>query len=187
MKTILGFLFLLPAVLGYSKAGYITFKPAYFHPQDKVCEKIYKGGFIPLGEVGFFCSKNISLSIESGYFKRKSTITSFDETSSTRLTMIPTSLFFGYSYPVKKRLDIYFKIGPNLLYEKTWVNISNLKPLVKKWSPGASFSIGTRFIILRHFFGEIFTDYYLNHKKIDDRGHIFLGGWIFGGGLGYYF
>jgi hypothetical protein len=185
------FLFLLSSSLFAEKPiGYVAFKPAYFYPQSKVFRHIYSGGFTALGEIGFYLTKNFFLSAEGGYFHKNGKIHSFDITSNSSVTQIPLTLYVGYMYSLKSYWDIYGKIGPNLIHTKTMVHIPNRKVEEKKFSYGASLSIGTKFYVYKGLFTEIFTNYLYNQRKIKNNGDHFsvhLGGWQFGGAIGYRF
>ncbi|MEI6242275.1 MAG: outer membrane beta-barrel protein [Chlamydiota bacterium] len=187
------FLSLTTAILGNipnKPIGFIAIKPSYFYPQDSSCRHLYKGGFLPLGEIGFYLPSHFFLSLEGGYFHKKKQIQSFDIRSSSTLTQVPISLCVGYIYPLRSYLDIYLKIGPNGIYTRTAVSIPNLASEKKKYTFGFTLATGTKFYLYKGLYTEIFCNYLYNRKKIhssNDSFFVYLGGLQIGGSLGYRF
>jgi len=168
----------------------ITFKPAYFYPQDSVFRDIYSGGFLPLGEFSIYLSSNAFISVEAGCFHKSTYITSVNITSPTSVTNVPMSCYLGYAFNIMKFWDFYAKIGPNLIYTKTYAEIPGLAKIAKTNSFGGSFALGTKFYVIKGLFIEIFANYLYNKKQIENSGDIFdvyFGGLQVGGGLGWRF
>jgi hypothetical protein len=170
-----------------------AFKPAYFWPQEKNRYRgIYKGGFIPLVEMGYVAKNGLGPFLEVGYFHKKAHKTSADFRARTKVTQVPLSLGLKYTFCIISCWDFYMKIGPNWLYTKTEVNIPHLKYTVTKNTFGGTFGLGNKIYIFKSLFLELFANYLYDKKKIHDRDsgetfRVYLGGIQAGGGLGVAF
>lgn len=172
----------------------LTFKPAYFWPQDSVYRDIYKGGYMSLFELCYKISHGIGFWTEVGYFHKNEYVTSVNIVSPTSVTQVPLSLGLNYTYCAASWLDIYFKIGPNWLYTKTWVDIPGLQKTVVKNTFGGTFGLGGKIDLTCGWNLELFVNYLYDRKEIksDNNNYfksykIYLGGIQTGVGLGYNF
>lgn len=170
--------------------GFVSFKPSYFYPQDKNFRHLYKGGYLPLGEIGFMLPKRFFLSVEGGCFHKRKRLTSADLTFSTSVTVVPLSLYAGYIFAQGSFWDLYAKAGPNAVYAKTHITVPGLPSNKREWTFGGSFGAGAKFYFYRGFFVELFLNYLYDKKEIHDSGDrfsVYMGGLQAGGGLGYRF
>jgi hypothetical protein len=189
-KILFSFILFSTFLFAENHTGFIAFKPSYFWPQDHLLRSIYKGGLLPLAEVGAYLWRNSFLSVESGYFYKKTMITSFDVTRPTSITQVPLTLFLGFYCPIKNVCDLYLKIGPNGIFTKTNVQIPNLPSIEKKYTFGATIGGGIKGYLFKGAFLEVFCNYLYNKKKLQNSGEhfsVFFGGIQAGLGIGYRF
>jgi len=170
----------------------LAFKPSYFWPQDHVFRDIHDGGYLSLLEFTYTFYKGLGIFAESGYFYSHSHVTSVDIRASTSVTQVPSTIGLIYAYSIYSFWDIYAKIGPNLLYTKTEINIPGLKHTIHKNTFGGTFGLGTRFKLYESWFIDIFATYLYDHKEVHDYDagvtfRRYLGGIQTGAGLGYRF
>jgi hypothetical protein len=167
---------------------YLEYKPAYFYPQDKVFRDIYSGGYITLGEIGYFVNCNYFLWLESGYFRKEGTINGIDLNVKSTITQVPLALGLGYAYQIKPRFDMYVKIAPNYLYTNTSQKSPFLEPKISKHTAGVTFGLGGK-IKFSWFLVDLFANYRYDKKTVHDyisdiTFHRYLGGFDFGVGIG---
>jgi len=171
----------------------LSFNPSYFWPQDKVFRDIYKGGFLPLFEASYVFYKGWGTWLEVGYFHKKRTITIVDGVRATaKIDQVPLSIGLNYTYVVCSYFDIFFKIAPNWVYTKTYVNVSNMKKTTIKNAFGGTFGLGGSFKFRDGWFIKIFLNYLYDKRKIHDQlsdntYKVYLGGLQTGAGIGYTF
>jgi hypothetical protein len=169
----------------------ISYKPAYFFPQDSLFRHIYSGGYITLGQILFYLWEDyITLFIEGGYFKKHGKIVEPDGQVSTKIAQAPITLGFGVNYPVFSNFDLYLNIGPNYLFTKETRHSPYFKPKTIKHSVGGTVEGGIKFSLFKYLVLDLFIDYRFNRKKIHDSRseltfHRYLGGVDIGMGLGF--
>lgn len=167
----------------------IAFKPGYFWMQDKVGRNIYKGGYISLLEVTARLYKGLYAWIESGYFHKRKYFTSANVRTKTTLTHVPVSVGVNYSFYICSWLDCYLKLGPNWVYVKTKLPISNVKKVITKNVFGVTMGTGFKIKFWEYLFVEPFVNYLYDKKTINDsssstRFKRYLGGIQTGIGIG---
>jgi len=166
---------------------------SYFWPQDKTFRDLYKGGFLPLLEFSYMFYKGWGTWLEVGYFHRKRTITIVDGVRATaKIDQVPLSIGLNYTYVVCSYFDLFFKIAPNWVYTKTYVNVSNMKKTTIKNAFGGTFGLGGSFKFKDGWFVKIFLNYLYDKRKIHDQlsdntYKVYLGGLQTGAGIGYTF
>jgi hypothetical protein len=170
----------------------IAFKPSYLWFQDKIARDIYKGGFLPLLEVCYNIRKNFHLWLETGYFYKKTDITSINIRTKTNMTQVPLSVGLNYTFYIYSLLDIYLKIGQNWVYTKTYVDIPNLKRTVIKNGFGITLGFGGKIKLVEGLFLEPFLNYLYDKEYVHDSDSEvifkrYLGGLQIGAGIGYRF
>lgn len=191
-KCSLFFLLFAATLMGETTkpSGFISIKPTYFYPQDKVFRHLYHGGFLGLAELGVMINEKFFLSVERGYFYKKETVSSFDIDSASSVTVVPSSIYLGFVFAHGSFWDLYAKAGPNTVYASTHISIPNLSSHKHKWVFGGSFGCGSKLYFYRGCFAEIFLNYLYDKKQITDSGDhfsVYLGGLQTGGALGYQF
>jgi hypothetical protein len=180
------FLFFFASVHG-EPLGFVSLKPSYFYPQDSTFRHLYKGGFLPLAEVGFMLKERVFLSAEGGCFYSRHRIRSFDIYHYSFVMLVPCSLYLGYLFAKGDEWNLYLKIGPNEVYTKTRIHIPNLPTNTVKWTFGGSVGAGSRIMWKNRAFVELFCNYLFDRKNIFSRGsHFFidLGGLQIGAAIG---
>ena len=171
----------------------LSFNPSYFWPQDKTFRDIYKDGFLPLFEVSYIFYEGLGTWLEVGYFHKKETITIVDGIRATaKIDQVPLSIGLSYTYDVCSFFDIFFKIAPNWVYTKTYVNVSNMKKTTIKNAFGGTFGLGGSFKFKDGWFIKAFINYLYDKRKIHDQlsnssYKVYLGGIQTGAGIGYTF
>ena len=171
----------------------ISFNPSYFWPQDKTFRDIYKGGFLPLFEVSYVFYKGLGTWLEVGYFHKKEAITIVNEVRATaKIDQVPLSIGLKYTFDVCSYFDIFFKIAPNWVYTKTYIDVPNMKKKTTKNTFGGTFGLGGNFKCKDGWFVKIFLNYLYDSKKIHDQlsnnsYRVHLGGIQTGAGFGYTF
>lgn len=171
-----------------------AFKAGYFWPQEKIYRRIYGGGLMPLFEMCYDigCCRAFGLFGEVGYFYKSTDVRSEDVKVDTNVTTIPLSIGLSYTFKALSWIDVYFKIGPNYIYTKTWVDIEALKRHIHKNTFGGTFGTGLKFNLCNGAFLEMYANYLYDRKKIHDfvsglKFKRYLGGIQTGVGLGYKF
>ena len=169
-----------------------AFKPAYFYPQDSVYRDIYKGGFIALFDMNYQFYEGLGLWTQVGYFHKRELVKSINALYPTSVTQYPVSFGLSYTWKICSFFDFFFRLAPNWVYTKTWVDIPNLKSPVSENTFGATLGLSGKFNFSTGFFLELFIDYLYDHKKIKDKNSLetfrrYLGGIHTGLGIGYSF
>lgn len=166
-------------------------KGAYFYSTSNTFRKIYSGGGLYGVEISSQMFSDFYGWISADYFNKKgSSIGSHD---STKIFFTPLGLGIKYLLPVDF-VDFYLGVG----VLGTYVHIKDDSPYVihtsAKWGVGGIGKFGIFFNFAKHFFVDIFTNYYYTkidfhntrHQKII-RHDADLSGFSFGGGLGFRF
>ena len=173
-----------------NKKVYLAFKPAYFHPQDRVYRNVYGGGYISLGEINCKLYKSLYLWLESGFLNKTNTINRLGSRYNVEVEQIPISFGLNYLFPRFCRTNIYLKIGPNWLFTRTVDDLPSVGTVNKKWSFGATFGTGAKIHCTSDMFLDVFLNYLYNRKKIQNSNTEFiryLGGLQVGAGIGWMF
>lgn len=166
----------------------IEAKPAYFIPQDPLFRDIYgNGGFIMLGEIGYFINKSVCVSLEGGYFHKHGTLTNVD--ISTKITQAPVSLLLKYIFNAEKKFNVYVKLGPNYLYSHEVINYPGFESETKH-TFGATTGLGLVYNFCHGWLIDLFGNYRYDRRSAgngDLDQSVYLGGFDLGLGLGYRF
>ena len=173
-----------------NKNFYISFKPAYFYPQDSVFRNVYGSGYITLGEINCKIYRSYYLWIESGFLTKSNSIDRLGSSYDVKAEQIPISFGLNYLFPRFCKTNIYLKIGPNWLFTRTVDDLPSAGTVNKKWSFGATLGTGAKIHCTSEMFLDVFFNYLYNRKKIHNSNTEFiryLGGLQVGLGIGWMF
>lgn len=118
---------------------------------------------------------------------------SLNEHQKTALWSVPINIGLKPVYEINARMQCYFAIGPRYFYIRQHNHSSYVYKNRSKDGLGFFVNTGFNYFLSNHFIADIFGEY--SYAKIhfhDGKSHIYtrniqMGGFTFGGGLGYEF
>jgi hypothetical protein len=170
----------------------LELKAGYFFFSDSKMKKVYKQGgydFQLCGSTPLWKWLQIYASAEFLEKEGKS----LNDSQSTRIWEIPLSLGLEAVAKINKQTHYYFMIGPRYFF----VHVHNRSHFVDKTlnenGLGGFLGTGFHFFPCEHFLIDLFGEYsycrlhFHSHKENVHARSVQVGGFVFGGGLGYAF
>jgi hypothetical protein len=175
----------------------VEFKAGYFFFSNSTMRKIYDKGGLDIQLCGSYSLRSFSdrwdlaLYAAVEYWSRSGK--SLNEGQGTSLWSIPVNIGLKPIYAVTPSIDYYFAIGPRYFY----IHQHNNSSYVYKNQSGSDlgFFVNTGFncLVYNHFVIDVFgeysyakMDFYNGNSSIYTK-NMQVGGFTFGGGLGYEF
>lgn len=175
----------------------VELKVGYFFFSDSKMQKVYdRGGFdVQLATSYPLCDLDCNWSLEAygaiEYFQRSGR--SLNGHQSTSVWSIPVNIGLKPVYTISDTLQCYFAIGPRYFYIRQHNSSSFVYSNKSKNGLGGFFNTGIQYIPCNNFVIDLFGEYsyakvrFHTHKTNVYTRNIQVGGFTFGGGLGYLF
>ena len=112
--------------------------------------------------------------------------------SKTHVKQAPLSIGLFYGYSITSFCDLFFKLGPNWRYTKTYLDLIDIKHKVTKKAIGATLGLESVFQLKYGLTMQLFINYLYDKITIFesqgfDSFNVYLGGLQLGAGIGYSF
>lgn len=196
MKKGISFLLLL-AISAQGFCANVEFKTGYFFFSDHKMQKIYDQGGLDLQLCGSYplqcLSDNWSLNAYGAveYYHMQGKSINGDE--NTSLWVVPVNLGIKPVYSINCQLKYYFTVGPRYFYVHQHNDSSYVYRNKSRNGLGFFINTGFNYILCNNLLLDIFGEY--SYTKIHFQSYrsgvytrnIQVGGFTFGGGLGYNF
>lgn len=212
LKPLLGFLLTISSALSatqepiteptqeatpcYFSQPILEFKAGYFFFSNSKLRKIYDRGGLDIQLCGSYpwnLSKRWSISAYGAveYFRRSGR--SLNEHQKTSIWSIPVNIGLMPAYAINPNMHYYFAIGPRYFYIHQRNHSSLIDKNESKNGIGFFVNTGFNYVLWQHFLLDVFGEYsfakahFHGEKSRAYSRTIQIGGFTFGGGLGYKF
>jgi len=180
----------------HKKSGKFFLGPAIaiFHSQDNLYKEIHQQETLtPMIQLQYDIASNFVIWSDLGFFYNDGNVESVNPIYADKKATI-YHLFGGLGlkiqYPFNNKANIFFKVGPSLMYVHVNHNVPGIKKNIDELEVGLTVGGGLQALIKRNWYVSIFTDYMYNRKTIAHPTHpkkIDLGGFLTGIGINYKF
>ncbi len=166
---------------------------SYYYFQSSVLRDIYDNGAANYrASISQNIWNNLDLWAGASYLHKNGK--SLNAHERTSIQIVPVSLGLKYILPLNLScVDLYLNGAFKYFFFKTHDHSDFVKEHRHKSGLGGVFGAGSYFNVSKHFFLDLFVDYSFKHMHFSNAqpnitGHsLQIGGWDFGGGLGYQF